>query len=214
MNKIAGVGKVNIFGVALLIQLFFFLSAGHIWGQTVAAMFQMYFIMLAVSYVLLQVDNPLRHVSIHNGVIQYVAAFVVGLFVFTTFGLGVGNTDFGGFGTLTLLVLAQSVCVGLSEELIFRGAIPKAMQVSGFSYTVSRIIAAVSFAIFHGWAYNWEIAPIVAAFCFSCLMQFIWDGGIRESATRRNGYPLAAVGLHAAWNVVVMSPFTILAGVI
>jgi len=174
----------------------------------------MYFIMLAVSYVLLQADNPLRYVGIGNGVIQYMAAFVAGLFVFTFFGIGSGNTDYGGFGSITLLVLAQSVCVGLSEELIFRGAVPKALQISGFSYTSSRLIAAVAFSVFHGWAYNWSIIPLIASFFFGCLMQVVWDGGFSEPVVRRNGYPLAAVGLHAAWNVVAMSPFIIIAGAI
>jgi len=212
VNKI---GNAKIFGVAVLIQLFFFLGAGYIWNTEIAAIFQIYFIMLGFSYVLLQADNPLRFVSIHSGVAQYVLSFGVGLILFTHLGLNSGNADFGGFGSLTALILAQSVCVGLSEELIFRGAIPKAMEVSGFSYFVSRLIAAGSFAIFHIWAYNWQIGPILAAFCFGCLMQIIWDGGIKAPGKeRRKGYPLAAVGLHAAWNVVVMSPIMVMAGVI
>lgn len=205
--------KVTIFGVALLIQLFFFLSANYIWGEKVAAAFEMYFIMLAVSYVLLMVDNPLRYVTLKDGVVQYLAAFVSGLFLFTLLGLGAENTGYGGFGSLSALILAQSVCVGLSEELIFRGALPKAMRVSGFSYFGSRFISVAAFALFHGWAYDWAIGAMFASFCFGAIMQYVWDGSISEDVGRKAGYPLAAVGFHAAWNVVVLSPFAIIAGV-
>ena len=207
--------RVTIFGIALLIQLFFFLSAKQLWGQSVADAFTMYFVMLAVSYVLLMVDNPLRFVTLKDGIIQYLAAFIFGLFAFTYLGLGIGNTGYGGFGSLTALILAQSICVGLSEELIFRGAVPKALNVSGFSYFGSRIIAVVAFAVFHGWAYNWALGPMVASLCFGAFMQFVWDAGrVTKDTGQKAGYPLAAVGFHAAWNVVVMSPFMILAGLV
>ena len=200
--------RVTIFAVVLLIQLFFYLSAEHIWGERVADAFEMYFVMLAVAYVLLMADNPLRYITLRDGTVQYLAAFISGLFLFTILGLGAGNTGYGGFGSLTALILAQSVCVALSEELIFRGALPKALQVSGFSHFGSRAIAVTSFAVFHGWAYDWAIGPMLASLCFGALMQYVWDD------LGQKGYPLMAVGFHAAWNVVVMSPFMIIAGLI
>ncbi|WNY25149.1 CPBP family intramembrane glutamic endopeptidase [Methanolapillus millepedarum] len=210
-------GQTSVFGFAVLIQLFLFLSARYIWNAGVEQMFLYYMVMLAFSYALLGTENPLKKVSTGNGIIQYLVAFIAGLFVFSYIGSGIGSSDFGGFGSLSALIICQSLMVGMSEEMLFRGAIPRALQASKMSYLSSRLISVVSFALFHAWAYNWNWTSMIASACFGALMQYVWDAGrITKPADgeQRAGYPLMAIGFHAAWNVAVISPFMILFGMV
>jgi CAAX amino terminal protease family. len=211
---------VHIF--AVLIQLFLFLYARYAWGPEISDVFFTYMLMLAFSYALLGVFNPLQFVSLKDGIVQYLAAFVGGLILFVVLGMGkAGSGDFGGFESITGLILAQTLIVALSEELLFRGALPRAIRKAlpygtvpaDKVYFLSCAISVCAFAIFHGWAYDWSAVSILAALCFGAIMQFIWDSGkLTRSENRVGGYPLMSVGFHAAWNVVLMSPFTVLLG--
>ncbi|MDY0292557.1 MAG: CPBP family glutamic-type intramembrane protease [Desulfuromonadaceae bacterium] len=213
IGSLKTLGNSYIFGFAVILQLFFFLASPYIWGPELASSFLTYMVMLALAFALLGVENPLRFIKTTDGIVQYLVAFVGGLFLLTFLGLGASNNlDYGVFGSLSGLILAQSICVGMSEELLFRGAIPRALEVSGLSYKLSRLIAIICFAGFHVFAYNWSISSLIASFVFGLLMQFIWDAGrIMPGTTKaRMGYPLVSIGLHAAWNVVVLAPFTVL----
>lgn len=196
--------NVSIAGFVVLAQLFVLVSAPHLWAdEWITDLVLYYFIMLGFSFAVLGADNPLYKITVSDGIIQYVTAFVVGLFFFDYFVSVPGMANYGGFESLVSLVIAQSFVVALCEEMMFRGALPKTFQKSNIGYGTSRLLSITAFALFHGWAYSWDWFSIVAAFCFGLLMQYFWDAGLVNN--RKAGFPLVAVGLHAAWNTVILS---------
>ena len=201
LGSVRNIDNVSIAGFVVLAQLFILLSAPHLWqNEDIMQMFIIYFLMLGVAFSLLDAKNPLYNITIFDGLSQYLLSFVAGIFLFSRLGFG-SSSDFGGFGSLTLLVCAQALVVGLPEELLFRGAIPEAFDKGNVDPNTSRLLSNVAFALFHGWAYDWSIVLMVSAFFFGILMQYIWDGGNSRKAGK--GYPLVSVGIHASWNVVV-----------
>lgn len=195
--------NVSIAGFVILAQLFVLLSAPHMWAdEAIQDMFMYYFVMLAFAFAILgREGNPLYSITLSDGIVQYVTAFVVGLFVFSELITVPGSGNFGGYGTLTSLVIAQTFVVAICEEMLFRGALPKTFQQSNVGYGASRLISCSAFALFHGWAYNWNIVLMASAFFFGLIMQYFWDGGAVNN--KKVGWPLLAVGLHASWNVVM-----------
>lgn len=205
--------RISIAGFIVLAQLFVFLSAPRLWpDEAVQNMVLVYFVMLAFSFAMLDLESPLYKISIWDGLVQYVVAFVVGLFLFEKIGLGAGTADYGGFGSLTLLVIAEVFVVSLSEEIMFRGGLPAALQRSRVPLVQAVFLSNLAFSFFHVWAYSWSVPQLFAAFCFGLIMSYFWYGGSFDSQ-KGSGYPLVSCGLHGAWNVMVLGgPFTIFSG--
>jgi hypothetical protein len=203
IGSVRTIDNVSIAGFVVLAQLFILLSAPHIWNDdNIMQMFMVYFLMLGVAFSVLGAKNPFYEITVFDGLSQFLLSFVVGIFIFSKLDFG-GSSNFGGFESLTLLILSQVLVVGLVEELLFRGAIPQALDNGGVNPNSSRFIASLAFALFHGWAYSWAIMPMFSAFIFGILMQYIWDGGNSRAAGK--GYPLVAAGIHAAWNVAILA---------
>jgi membrane protease YdiL (CAAX protease family) len=206
------VRQYSIAGFLIVMQMFVLISAPHIFTDMVQDMLFVYFLMVAFTFGVLDLADPLWKVSLENGIVQYVVFFVGGLFLFTKIGIGggVATGDYSGFGTLSSLIIAQSFVVAISEELMFRGGLPAVFQKSGMAKTSAILVSNLAFAGFHGWAYDWQLAPMISAFVFGMLMAYFWYGGNLKD-NRQVGFPLAACGLHGAWNVVVLSgPFAIM----
>ena len=202
MFRFKNLNTVTIAAFLVVAQLFVLLSADHLWqSEAVTQVFTIYFIMMAFSFAVLGSDNPFYKITIFDGLTQLLLALIVGIIVFSQMGF-TGTYDYGGYENIGLLIISQALVVGLVEEAMFRGALPKSFEKSNVSPGVSRLLASVAFAGFHVWVYQFEITALLTAFIFGMVMQFIWDGG---SNTRKLGYPLAAVGLHAAWNIVILS---------
>lgn len=215
LNSINSILDMPVHIFAVLVQLFLFLYAQFFWGDSIGVQFLVYLVMLAFAYTMLRAENPLKQVSIRNAVIQYISGFVIGLMFFIVAGLGSPESSgYGGFSSLSGLILAQTLIVALSEELLFRGMLPKVLEREGIPYFYACIASILVFAVFHGWAYEWNIGSILAAAAFGAIMQVIWDAGrVFDFKNKAGGYPLMSVGLHAAWNCVLVLPFTVLFGV-
>lgn len=211
LSSVQYLDKVRIAGFLLLVQLFVWINASHMWDNPeVERIFMIYFVMMAVVYAVLDSENPLYKISIFDGLSQILFSFAVCLFIFSMFEMP-GTTDFGGYESLGLLILAQALVIGVVEEFTFRGALPEAFAKGGAPAETSKLIAAASFSLFHVFVYDFNIPNLIIAFIFAIVMQYVWD---RE-------YPLACCGIHAAWNVVILAgafslwPFdvTILGGI-
>jgi membrane protease YdiL (CAAX protease family) len=197
-SGIQNLENISIAGFIVIAQLFLLLSSPHLFEESVQDMFLMYFLMLAFSYAVLDRESPFFKISVFDGLSQLGISILAGVLVFSLS----GYASFGGFESLTLLILSQALVIGIVEEMLFRGAIPNTLDEGNVNPYASRLIAIVSFSLFHVFSYDFEPLPLVGAFLFGILMQFIWDGGTIEKGT---GYPLLACGLHAAWNIVVIT---------
>lgn len=206
------VRQYSIAGFLIVMQMFVLISAPHIFTDMVQDILFVYFLMVAFTFGVLDLADPLWKVSLEDGIVQYVIFFVGGLFLFTKIGIGAGGVsgDYSGFGSLSDLIIAQTFVIGVSEELMFRGGLPAVFQKSGMSKASSILVSNIAFAVFHGWVQNWDISLMVSAFVFGMLMAYFWYGGnLKDDKTV--GFPLASCGLHSAWNVVVLSgPFAIM----
>lgn len=202
MFRFKNLDRITIAAFLVVAQLFVLLSANHLWeSEAVHDVFLIYFIMMAFSFAVLGSKNPFYKITIFDGLTQLFLAFIVGVFLFSKMGFA-GTYDLSGYENLGLLIIAEALVIGLVEESMFRGALPVAFEKSHVSPGTARLLAAVSFSLFHVWVYQFDMTSLITAFVFALVMQYIWDGG---SNTRRIGYPLAACGIHAAWNTVVIA---------
>ena len=205
--------RISIAGFLVIAQLFILLSAPHIWeSEAMQDMVLIYFVMMGFAFGVLDDKNPFYKITLFDGLTQMVVSFLAGVWLFSYMGF-TGDGTYGGFETLGLLIIGQSLVIGVVEESLFRGAIPTALDKGNMNPNVSRLVAAGAFAGFHWWAFDGNMVGIFAAFFFAILMQYIWDG--RSVKTKTPGYPLVAVGLHAAWNVTVIAgsfAFSVLVG--
>ena len=211
--SVRNLDRISIAGFLVIAQLFILLSAPHLWeSDAMQDMVLIYFVMMAFTMGVLDDRNPFYKITLFDGLTQMVVSFLVGIWLFSYMGFEPA-ADFGGFETLALLIIAQSLVVAAVEEPLFRGALPTALDRGNMHPRTSRLVAAVAFSLFHWWAFDGNMVGLVAAFFFAILMQYIWDGG--DVRTKTPGYPLVAVGAHAAWNVTVIAGsgmFSILMG--
>ena len=203
-SGIKNVGNISIAGFFLLLQMFILVATPYIFpGENMSDVFIIYFIMMVMSYTVLNKTTKIMQISLKDGAAQISLFFLGGVFLFSA----ITNTrtvpNFAGFGSIMLLTIAQILVVASAEETTFRGALPRILDESGASPRASRLLSAVGFASFHMFIYAFDMVLLFIAFIFGLTMQYVWDGGDVESKTK--GYPLGAVGLHAAWNVVVIA---------
>ena len=202
--SVRNLDRISIAGFLVIAQLFILLSAPHIWeSEAIQDMFLIYFVMMAFTFGVLDDKNPFYKITLFDGLTQMLFSFLAGIYLISFLGFENTSGDFGGFESLTLLIIAQVFVIGTVEESLFRGAIPTALDRGNVTPNVSRLVSAIAFALFHVWAYDWNMVGVAAAFFFAILMQYIWDGG--NVKTKTPGYPLIAVGFHGAWNVTVIA---------
>ena len=202
--SVRNLDRISIAGFLVVVQLFILLSAPHLWeSESIQNMFLIYFVMMAFTFGVLDDKNPFYKITLFDGLTQMLFAFVAGVYLISFLGFESTTSNFGGFQSLTLLVIAQVLVIGVVEESLFRGAIPAALDRGNVHPNTSRLFSAISFAGFHVWAFDWNMVGLIAAFFFAILMQYLWDGG--SVKTKTPGYPLVAVGFHGAWNVTVIA---------
>ena len=211
--SVRNLDRISIAGFLVIAQLFILLSAPHLWeSEAMQDMVLIYFVMMSFAFGVLDDKNPFYKITLFDGLTQMVVSFLAGVWLFSYMGF-TGDGTYGGFQTLGLLIIGQSLVVGVVEESLFRGAIPTALDRGNNNPKTSRFVSSVAFSLFHWWAADGDFVFLVAAFFFALLMQYIWDGG--SVKTKTPGYPLVAVGLHAAWNVTVIAgsfTFSVLVG--
>ena len=201
--SVRNMDRISIAGFLVIVQLFILLSAPQLWeSDAMQNMVLIYFVMMAFTMGVLDDKNPFYKITLFDGLTQMGFSFLVGIWIFSYMGFPADPT-FGGFESLALLIIAQSFVVAAVEEPLFRGAIPTSLDKGNTNPKTSRLVAAIAFSLFHVWAFDFSMVGLIAAFFFGLLMQYIWDGGSVKSKTQ--GYPLVAVGLHAAWNVTVIA---------
>jgi membrane protease YdiL (CAAX protease family) len=213
LQSAKNVRQYSIAGFLILAQLFIYVSAPHVFNEMAQDMLLVYFMMVAFSFAVLDLSSPLWKIKLGDGLAQYMVFFVGGLFLFSHLGMGSGSENYGGFGSLSTLIIAQSFVVAMSEELMFRGGLPTVFQKSGMTKQSAILVSTVAFAGFHGWAYGWNPTLLLGSFLFGLLMAYFWYGG-NLTAKDSSGYPLVACGLHAAWNVAILGgPFMIMGSI-
>jgi membrane protease YdiL (CAAX protease family) len=166
LESARNIRQYSIAGFLILAQMFVLVSAPHIFNDMGQEMLLTYFLMVAFSFAVLDLASPLWKINLFDGVSQYLIAFVGGLFLFSNMGLGAGSENFGGFESLSSLIIAQSFVVAISEELMFRGGLPTVFQKSGMTKQSAIFVSTIAFAGFHGWAYGWNPTLLVGAFLF------------------------------------------------
>ena len=203
-SGVQNIGNISIAGFILAIQMFILVASSYIFpGENMSDVFVIYFIMMVMSYSVLNKTTKVMQISIKDGVAQISLFYLTGIFLFSAITNTAAVPNFAGFGSMALLIAAQILVVGYVEEVTFRGALPRILDESGTSPRASRLLSAFAFASFHVFIYAFNMVSLFIAFIFGLVMQYIWDGGEIESETR--GYPLGAVGAHAAWNTVVIA---------
>lgn len=202
-SGIKNIGNISIAGFILALQMFILVASPYIFpGENMSEVFVIYFIMMVMSYSVLNKSTKIMQITINDGLAQLSLFFLGGIFIFSAITTTSAIPNYAGFGTVTLLIIAEILVVGFVEESTFRGALPLIFDQSGASPRAARLLSAGFFAILHVFIYSFNALSLFIAFIFGLIMQYVWDGGEVESKTR--GYPLGAVGLHAAWNVVVI----------
>ena len=202
-SGIKNIGDISIAGFILALQMFILVASPYIFpGENMSEVFVIYFIMMVMSYTVLNRTTKIMQISLRDGAAQITIFFLGGIFLFSAITTTTTVPNYAGFGSVALLIAAEILVVGFVEECTFRGALPLIFDQSGTTPRASRLLSAAFFAGLHVFIYAFNFLSLFIAFIFGLVMQYIWDGGDVESKTR--GYPLGAVGLHASWNVIVI----------
>jgi membrane protease YdiL (CAAX protease family) len=105
------------------------------------------------------------------------------------------------------LVIMQVLYVAVSEEFVFRYALPQILMAK-FKNWLAFLIPQITFALYHMAAYQGDWDSIIIAFIFGCVMMFCYRIPIKSPVWSRYlgprlGYGFC-VGCHAAYNLVLL----------
>jgi len=152
------------------------------------------YLLLMVAFLSLVPRIPGLHIPFNNAVLWWVGGFVATMFVMTGVqgisGLGLAVPTYA-VGAAGYLIITHAIVVSASEEIIFRGALPK---------LISPLLAAGAFAIFHAAAYALDPMGIIIAFIAGL---FFWVLTVRFSI-------FLAIGCHGGYNVAMLQIFGVL----
>jgi len=152
------------------------------------------YLLLMVAFLSLVPRIPSLHVPFNQAVLWWVGGFVATVFVMTGiqgvtgFGLAVPTYAVGAAG---YLIVTHAIVVSASEEIIFRGALPK---------LITPLLAAGAFAIFHAAAYALDPMGILIAFIAGL---FFWVLTVRFSIW-------LAIGVHGGYNCAMLAIFQVI----
>lgn len=148
-----------------------------------------YMLSLALFYGATDTKSQLFRVSVSQGVVVFVLAF--SLAAFALFSLPFPSPSPQDLGTTsTAIILTHVLVVAVSEEALFRHAIPSMLPIPAYG---AQFVSALIFGAFHWTAYG----AVTGALLFAVVAGIVF-GVVKESM--ENGL-VAAIGFHAAWNL-------------
>jgi membrane protease YdiL (CAAX protease family) len=105
------------------------------------------------------------------------------------------------------IIAMQVLYVAMSEEFVFRYALPQILMAK-FKSWVALLIPQFTFAIYHMAAYQGDVTSIVIAFIFGCLMMAAYGIRIRSPIPKKwlgSRWGLGfCIGCHASYNLVIL----------
>ena len=166
--------NLPLLGVALIFDLFLLANGQAIFGPAFEAYQTPLGVYLALITGSMVISNsvPEIQIGIEQALLVFIPVFVIMVVIFSQlFRVPPNNAP---LGTVILTIIFYVMLVGLSEEIVFRGAI---FQLFGGNITAV-FIQAVLFALFHISAYTTvygtlSVSSVLQAFAFGLIMGFI-----------------------------------------
>jgi len=180
--------------VVLIVTLFALFNAPAIWGENYPQMqTQLMIYLVAVAYFIAVTNKrpEIYDISLITSVTIFFLAFFLSLAVFRAMpfkpaGQNVATTSFA-------LIFTHVFVVAANEEILFRSALPDLIPLKGMG---AQGVSAVLFGLFHWTAYGADLNGIAFAVFAGLIFGFIadrWETGL-----------VAAIGVHAAWNLFAL----------
>lgn len=208
MTESFNLKKLSIGLIVVIIQMMLYVNAGAIFPQPYVeqakSIILLYMIMtfaftLVTRYIPPEATKPF---------IPELMTFFVSFFIFAgllyALPLQTGSHIFGSWNQIKPVggvifqietikialpfMLLFAFVVAYTEELIFRGVLPKFLTTIGSN---------LLFAVFHWYAYSGNLVSILIAFIFGMIFSFVAE---------KFGL-MSAVGMHTAWNLKILGAF-------
>ena len=189
------IGKISLGLVVVIIQMFLYVNAGAIFPEKYVEQARniilLYMVMtfaftIVTNYIPSEVKRPFT-----EELLMFFVSFFLFAGVLSAIPISTGAHVFQINETVKIalpFMLLFAFVVAYTEELIFRGVLPKFLGV---------VLSNVLFGVFHWYAYHGNIYSILIATVFGFIFSFVAE---------KFGL-MGAVGMHTAWNLKILGAF-------
>ena len=190
------INKISLGLIVVIIQMFLYVNAGAIFPEQYVEQARniilLYMVMtfaftIVTNYIPSEVKRPFTEELLMFFVSFFLFAGVLSAIPISSSGAHMFQINEAVKIALPFMLLFAFV-VAYTEELIFRGVLPKFLGV---------VLSNVLFGVFHWYAYHGNIYSILIATMFGFIFSFVAE---------KFGL-MGAVGMHTAWNLKILGAF-------